>query len=63
MSKCFRCGAELSVDEIGVYKKLINRGAEKYLCIPCLSKELKISEEEIRRKIEQFKKAGCTLFN
>ena len=62
MSKCFRCGAELSVDEIGVYKKLINRGAEKFLCIPCLSKELKISEEAIRKKIEQFKKAGCTLF-
>ena len=63
MSKCFRCGAELSADEIAVYKKLINRGAEKYLCIPCLSKELKISEETIKTRIEQFKKAGCTLFN
>lgn len=62
MSKCFRCGAELSADEIAVYKKLINRGAEKYLCIPCLSVEIKVSEDEIKRKIEQFKKAGCTLF-
>ena len=62
MSKCYGCGAELSADEIGIYMKLINRGAEKYLCIPCLSKELKIPEDEIRKKIEQYRKAGCTLF-
>ena len=63
MSKCRRCGAELSSDEIAIYKKLINRGAEEYLCIPCLAEELKISEDEIRKKIEQFKKARCTLFD
>lgn len=62
MSECIRCGRELTADEIGIYRKLINRGAEEYLCIPCLSEDLKISEEEIRKKIEQFRKAGCTLF-
>ena len=41
---------------------MINRGAEKYLCVACLAKELKVGEDEIRRRIEQFKKAGCTLF-
>ena len=62
MSKCFRCGRDLDADDIGAYRKMINRGAEKYLCIPCLSVEIKVSEDEIKRKIEQFKKAGCTLF-
>ena len=62
MSECIRCGRELTADEIGIYRKLINRGAEEYLCIPCLSEDLKISEEEILKKIEQFRKAGCTLF-
>lgn len=63
MSRCYRCNAELTADEIGIYRKLINRGAEEYLCIPCLAEELKISEDEIKKKIEQFRKAGCTLFN
>ena len=62
MSTCFCCGRELDADDIGAYRKMINRGAEKYLCVECLSKELKVGEDEIRRRIEQFKKAGCTLF-
>lgn len=62
MSECFGCGRELDVDDIGAYRKLVNRGAERYLCVSCLSKELKTSEEEIRKKIEFFKKSGCTLF-
>jgi len=63
MSVCLRCGNELTADDIGAYMKLINRGAQEFLCVPCLAKELKVDDGEIRRKIEQFKKSGCTLFN
>lgn len=63
MTRCFHCGCELTADDIGAYMKLINRGAQEFLCVPCLAKELKVDDGEIRRKIEQFKKSGCTLFN
>ena len=63
MSRCFECGKELTADDIGIYMKLVNRGADKYLCIPCLARGFRVDESEIRKKIEQFKKSGCTLFN
>ena len=59
---CMSCGAPLSVDEIGLYKKMINRGAQKFLCIECLSKELSVSVDELRSRIEYFRRMGCTLF-
>ena len=62
MATCFRCGAALSFNEIGAYRKFINRGSTRFLCKPCLAQELNISVETIARKIEQFKAQGCTLF-
>ena len=62
MATCFRCGAVLSFNEIGAYRKFINRGSTRFLCKPCLAQELNISVETIDRKIEQFKVQGCTLF-
>lgn len=62
MEKCFKCGKPLSADEIGLHKKLINRGAEKFMCIECLSNFYNCSTELLYKKIEQFRLAGCTLF-
>ena len=62
MATCFRCGMPLSFNEIGAYRKFINRGSTRFLCKPCLAQELNISVETIDRKIEQFKAQGCTLF-
>ena len=62
MSNCTLCSAKLSTDEIGLHKKLINRGATEYMCIKCLSKEFGISENSLREKIEHFRRSGCTLF-
>lgn len=59
---CLSCGAPLTGDDIGAHKKLINRGATAFLCIPCLAKHFKVEEKLIRDKIVQFKKDGCTLF-
>lgn len=60
---CYQCGkGPLSFNEIGLHKKLVNRGAEKFLCMDCLGKEFKVSRELLLQKIEDFKQMGCLLF-
>ena len=62
MTSCIRCGKELNSIDIGAYKKFINRGSTEFMCKSCLADDLKVSEELIDKKIEYFKKQGCTLF-
>lgn len=59
---CYACHAGLTADEKAVYRKLVNRGAETFLCIGCLSRRLGVSQELIREKIAAFRAAGCRLF-
>lgn len=61
-NECTRCGRLLTIEDIGATKKLINRGAESFLCVECLADYLKVAPERIRQKIEDFRRAGCTLF-
>ena len=62
MPCCIRCGKELNSIDIGAHKKFINRGSTEFMCKSCLADELKVPEELIDKKIEHFKKQGCTLF-
>ena len=62
MEHCKICGTELTRDEIGLTKKLINRGATDFLCISCLAKKFDMTEEECRTLIAHFRDAGCHLF-
>lgn len=62
MPKCIACGEEVTVYDMGATKKLINRGAEEYLCIPCLAKKFKVEESLIHKKIEEWREQGCMLF-
>ena len=61
MNKC-SCGKDLQKIDIGLSKKLINRGTTTYFCISCLAKKYNCSEELLREKAEHFKKMGCSLF-
>lgn len=61
-SRCMQCQKELSHNEIGAYKKFVNRGADSYLCLNCLAKHFGISVAQIEEKIAYFKAQGCTLF-
>ena len=63
MSACAQCGKELVHDEIAITQKLVNRGTERFYCTRCLAEKFKISEEDVRRLIENFKAAGCSLFS
>ena len=62
MAECKKCGAHLSCDEMAIYRRLVYRDAEEFLCKKCLAAEFKIDEAEIDTKIAHFKSIGCTLF-
>ena len=62
MSACKKCSRPLTGDEIGLTKKLINRGATEFLCLKCLSREFGVEEKRLREKIEEFRKSVCSLY-
>ena len=62
MSNCKKCDKELSGNDIGLTKKLINRGSTEFLCINCIAEKFDCSKELLEEKIKQFKESGCTLF-
>ena len=61
-NRCKQCSRILTKDEIGLHKKLYNRGASSYFCIDCSSRYLEVSVPLLQKKIEEFKAMGCTLF-
>ena len=62
MSNYKKCGKELSGNDIGLTKKLINRGSTEFLCINCIAEKFDCTKELLEEKIRQFKESGCTLF-
>ncbi|MCI5810202.1 MAG: hypothetical protein MR018_01360 [Clostridiales bacterium] len=63
MSVCRRCSRTLTADEIAVYKRMVNRGADTFLCAACLAAEFHVPESLIHEKIAHFRAMGCTLFS
>ncbi|MBE5962638.1 MAG: hypothetical protein E7256_14880 [Lachnospiraceae bacterium] len=59
---CRICGKKLEADEIAIYRKLVNRGAKSYLCIPCLASYFHCEEQLIYDRIASLREMGCTLF-
>ena len=59
---CKTCGREVTRDEIGLTKKLINRGATEFLCMTCLAEKFDMTEAECQTLIDHFREAGCHLF-
>lgn len=62
MAACRDCGRELTSDEIGLHKKMINRGATEFLCLTCLAAFFHCDEALLLKKMEQFREQGCVLF-
>ena len=57
MNTCITCGKELAQNDIGAYKKFVNRGAkDSFLCRGCLAKKLDIPLSQLEEKIEYFKR-------
>ncbi len=59
---CKKCGKALTLDEIAITKKLVNRGASAFFCTVCLADAFDVTTEDIQAKIRYFKEIGCTLF-
>ena len=59
---CMQCGKGLTNDEIGIYRKMVNRGALEFMCKSCLAAWYDCEVELIDQKIAQFKRMGCGLF-
>lgn len=62
MYECIKCKRDLTGDEIGLFKKLVNRGAEKFMCIDCMAEYFDVSVSDLEEKIKQYKAIGCSLF-
>ena len=62
MPECKKCGRKLKHDEIGLYRRLVDREADSCLCITCFARYYGVSEEILKDKIQFFKDAGCSLF-
>ena len=60
---CKECNAELLADDIAIYRKLVFRNAEEFLCIDCLAGRLSCTREDIEKIIQYYRDSGeCTLF-
>jgi len=63
MKVCLNCGKEILGDESAIYRKLVNRLADKFLCIPCLAIHFNCKEAHIRELIKHYRESGiCSLF-
>jgi hypothetical protein len=60
---CYVCGKQnLSKDEIGLTKKLLDKNTKRFYCLNCLAEYLEVDTGALLEKIEEFKMQGCTLF-
>lgn len=61
---CYQCEKEnLSGDELAIYRKLVHRGATRFLCMDCLAEYFGCDRKEIEERIRYYRKSGeCTLF-
>ena len=60
---CISCEKELTSEDVGFHKKMVNRGAEEFMCIDCLCEYFGIPREKADEMIENFRRMGCVLFN
>lgn len=61
---CAACGkSPLNKNEVGINKKLLGAKSESFYCLECLANYLEVEPQEILDKIEEFKNAGCKLFD
>jgi predicted nucleic-acid-binding Zn-ribbon protein len=60
---CYVCGkGNLSKNEIGLTKKLLDLNGGYFYCLDCLAEYLEVDTEFLLERVEEFKMQGCVLF-
>ena len=59
---CIKCGRKLTQDEKSLYRKLIKRTAEEFVCISCMAKHFRVDEKLLYDRIKIYRDMGCCLF-
>ena len=61
-TNCMICSSLVEKDAIGLYKKIIEKKAKKFMCLECLANHLDTTTDDLLEKVADFKTAGCKLF-
>lgn len=62
-AQCIVCTRAVTRDEIAMTRKLVNRGAEQFYCLPCLARRFDATLPQLLERMQAFKDMGCTLFD
>ncbi|MBR6426536.1 MAG: hypothetical protein IKS28_01785 [Clostridia bacterium] len=61
--KCVKCGNTVSADDIGLYRKLVDRTADGgFMCIRCMAERFGCNVEKLEEKVRFYRENGCLLF-
>ena len=61
-TKCCRCDKPVSVNVIGLNKRLLGRHISRFMCLDCLATFFHTTPDALQAKIEAFRDDGCPLF-
>jgi hypothetical protein len=64
LRNCRYCDAEISMDGIGLNKKLFQPSSQRglFVCLSCMASILECTLDDLNDKIAAFKSDGCKLF-
>lgn len=60
--KCRSCPGDVSTVAWALNLKIISRETKEFLCLACLAKHFKTSEEVLLATAERYRNQGCVLF-
>ena len=61
-TKCCRCDKPVSVNVIGLNKRLLGRHIDRFMCLDCLAAFFHTTPDALQAKIDAFRDDGCSLF-
>ena len=61
-TRCEVCGRTLTQNDVGIHKRLVNRGAVTFRCRHCLAVDFDCDVARIDAQIRRFRATGCQLF-
>lgn len=60
--KCRACSGDVSNVAWALNLKIISRETREFLCLACLAKHFKTTEEALLATAERYRNQGCVLF-